>query len=618
MEKTFTLKVGESHTISILIDKLLSFGYESDPELVSGRFNHLGGDIKIFPTNKPQAIRVSFFGDEIESVAVLDNAGKLKVEEVQSLELADNSLNIEGLHIFPGNCVVHIDHGVGVFSHKEVRKIGSELIDYIVISYLNDDILRVPVTQIDKLSRYIGIGKRRPRLSKLGSETWKKTYKKTYEDVIKMARELLFIYAERQISKKKKLTFHPTWEKAIQQTFEFVETPDQIQTIKEIYQDQMSEKPMDRLICGDVGFGKTEVALRAITQAVANGYQAAVLVPTTILCEQHFLTFQKRLANLPVRVAKLSRFSTSGQTKETLEDINNGKIDILISTHKILRGIVNFKNLGLLVVDEEQKFGVKDKEKLKKIRSAIDVLVLTATPIPRTMFMALSGLRDISRLYSAPAGRKSVETVVTKYDLNLIVEAIMKEVARKGQVYYLYNNVAKIGAVRAKLNKAMPGVSIAVAHGQMAENQLLEVMSDFTAGKIDVLVCSTIIENGLDLPNVNTLIVEESDRFGLSQLYQIRGRIGRSKKQSYAYFTYPQKLLTENASKRLKSMAENTELGTGYEIALQDLEIRGGGNVLGRDQSGNMEAVGLILYSKMLKIAVDNLIQLDHGKTNRG
>ncbi len=607
-KKPLKLKVRQHHTIFELLKKLVDFGYvKADDEIKSGQFAHLGGDLKIYPVNCLTPIRLSLFGDEIEKITFFNIKTGQKIAETDQIDIESNCLNLEGSNISAGDYIVHIDHGIGVFSHREKAKIVGEELDYIVINYLNEDVLRVPASQIDKLSGYIGVGNKHPRLSKLGTATWKKTYHKAYDDVIKLARDLLDVYATREIANKKPLVFNQSWEREIVETFGFVETLDQTVAIEDTYKDQQKITPMDRLICGDVGFGKTEVAIRALTQAAANGYQSAILVPTTILCEQHFLTLQKRFANLPVKIARLSRFNSSAETVTTLLDVKDGRIDILVATHKILHSDVGFKNLGLLVIDEEHKFGVKDKEKLKKLKREVDVLTLTATPIPRTLFMSLSGLRDISRLYSAPAGRKSIETKIEKYDDVIIKNAILAETKRSGQVYYLHNQVATISGTEQKLRKMFPDLNINTAHGQMTESGLLSVMSDFTAGKIDVLVCSTIIENGLDLSNVNTLIVEESDRFGLSQLYQIRGRIGRSKRQAHAIFTYKTNKLSENATKRLKSMAENTELGTGYEIALQDLEIRGGGNILGRDQHGNMEAVGLVLYSKLLKKAVDKI-----------
>jgi len=605
MDKGLILKVGKNHTIAEIAAQLISFGYEkTSPILSSGQFHYLGGDVIIFPTNSIMPIRLEFFGDDLESINYFNLETSKKGKSVGVVNIEDNLLRIEGSKTKPGDYIVHIDHGIGLFSHRETKKINDEEISYIVVNYLNQDVLRVPVGQIDKLSRYIGIGRRKPRLNKLGTATWERTYRKTYNDVIKLARELLEVYASRKIANKKPLHFNQKWESEIVKTFGFVETSDQIKTLEEVYLDLQKNVPMDRLICGDVGFGKTEVAIRTITQAAANGCQSVVLAPTTILCEQHYRLFEKRFADLPIKIARLSRFTKKDEAEKILAETATGNVDVLISTHKILRNNPSFENLGLLVIDEEQKFGVKDKEKLKKLKENIDVLTLTATPIPRTLFMSLSGLRDISRLYSPPVNRLAINTRVEKYDDFIISDAIAKETGRGGQVYYLHNEVATTGGAKQKLEKMLPGLKIEVAHGQMGESALMGTMSKFTAGEIDVLVCSTIIENGLDLPNVNTLIVDESDKFGLSQLYQIRGRIGRSSKQAYAIFTYRDKKLTQNALKRLRALAENTELGTGYEIALSDLEIRGGGNILGRDQHGNMEAVGLVLYSKLLEAAV--------------
>jgi transcription-repair coupling factor (superfamily II helicase) len=364
---------------------------------------------------------------------------------------------------------------------------------------------------------------------------------------------------------------------------------------------------MDRLVCGDVGFGKTEIAIRAMAQAVANGYQAAMLVPTTILTEQHYVTLLKRFEHLPVRINHLSRFVDKSKQNEIIESANKGLVDVLIGTHKLFSQSIKFKNLGLIVIDEEQKFGVKDKERLKKLRANVNVLSLTATPIPRTLFMSLSGIRDISEINDPPRGRQKILTEVSKYDKEKVTEYISREIKRGGQVYYLHNRVETIGAKQNGLQKLFPRLKIEIAHGRMPEKKLADTMMKFADGRIDVLVCSTIVENGLDLPNANTLIVDDADRLGLSQLYQIRGRIGRSMKQSYALFMHNDKQITPNAFKRLKAIAENVELGSGFVIALSDLEIRGGGNILGKEQHGSMETVGLVLYSKLLKKAVQRL-----------
>jgi len=606
MKQFIEIKVGKNHTISDLIEFLIDFGYQQNGELISGSYHYIGDTVTIFPVNNLLPVRIEFFGKKIEKISEIDSKSGRKAQLINNINIEPNRLLLAEGTISPEEYVVHEDHGVGLFSHKETLLVEGEEITYVVLKYFGEDLLRVPPAQIVKLSRYFGIGRKRPKLNKLGSGSWQRTYQKTYENIIQMAKELLFVYASREISHKIPLTINKEWDQNITESFGFKETLDQASAIKDVYHDLGGNIPMDRLICGDVGFGKTEVAIRALTQAAANGKQSAILVPTTILAEQHFVTFCERFKNLPVKIARLSRFVNEAEKAEIIKGLKSGKIDILVSTHAILRSEIPFKNLGLLVVDEEQKFGVKDKEKLKKIKKDIDVLTLTATPIPRTLFMALSGLRDISVISTIPVGRQSIITQAEKYDDRLINNAIKREIGRKGQVYYLHNQVSTIAAVARKIKKEFPDYSVAIAHGQMPETTLSSTMSKFAAGQIDILVCSTIIENGLDLPNVNTLIVDESDRFGLSQLYQIRGRIGRSKTQAYALFTYRTKL-SLNATKRLKTLVENIELGSGYNIALHDLEIRGGGNILGKDQHGNMEAVGLILYGKLLNMAVDKL-----------
>lgn len=606
MENHILLKVGTNHTIKQIATDLIDFGYEKVILLSrAGEFSINGGMVKIFPSSALSPVTVDFFGDTIEKIFSFDPISQKKIDELKEATILRNSLTLDDRSILiPEDYVVHIDHGIGLFRRVSVRKVEDERIIYAEIEYLNGDILYVPITQIEKLTRYIGVGKRKPKLSKLGSVTWKKNYKKIYDDAIKVARELLIVYAKRELVQKTPRIINQEWEREVALTFDFEETIDQKKSIEQVYFDLQSSKPMDRLLCGDVGFGKTEVALRTTVQSVANGYQVVVLVPTTILCEQHFATFSERLANLPIKIERLSRFVVQKNQSEIVEQSESGKIDILIGTQAILRKNIKFKNLGLLIIDEEQKFGVKDKEKLKKMREEIDVLSLTATPIPRTLFMSLSGLRDISLISSIPIGRKPVETEVGVSHREKIVKYIEREMERKGQVYYLHNDVSTIISIQKWLKKEFPQAEIGIAHGQMREEDLANAMRDFAQEKIKILVCSTIIENGLDLPNANTLIADEADRFGLSQLYQIRGRIGRSPKQSYALFTYREKCLTNNAVKRLKALVDNTELGLGYNIATADLEIRGGGNVLGREQHGSMEAVGLILYSKLLAQAV--------------
>jgi len=602
-------KVGSKEDTEKILMSLIDFGYQRVPQIsVAGTFSLSGGNLAIYSANNPLPIMVDFFGSETESIFSYDLKNGKIFHRYDEIIIQPNIIRLDdGSTIKPEDFVVHEDHGIGMFSGIKTKKVDDQDQTYILISYLNNDILYLPVEAKTKLSPYIGVGRRRPKLSKLGSVTWQKTYKKTYENVILLARELLNIYAKRELVTRRTWTINKEWDKEVAKTFGYKETKDQDSAIADIKKDIQGNKPIDRLICGDVGFGKTEVAIRAISQAVANGYQVAILVPTTILAEQHFVTLKKRFSNLPVVVGHLTRFVKASEQNEIISSINKGSTDIVVATHRLFSSQIKFKNLGLLVIDEEQKFGVKDKEKLKKLRSGLDIISMTATPIPRTLFMALSGIRDISQIASPPLGRKSIETRVEKYAEETVKEYIDREIKRKGQIYYLHNEVATIESKRRNLEKEYPKLIIKTAHGQMREELLAETMSQFADGKIDILVCSTIIENGLDLPNVNTLIVDESDKFGLSQLYQIRGRIGRSKNQAYALFTYKNKKITQNAFKRLKAIVENTELGSGYNISLSDLEIRGGGNILGKEQHGNMEAVGLVLYSKLLKKAVENL-----------
>ncbi|MEI6498590.1 MAG: DEAD/DEAH box helicase [bacterium] len=599
-----------NHTFDEVVKKLVNFNYDKIIQgvLSPGQFSVLGGLIKLYPINEKHAVVLDYFGNKLEKIFSLDDSCEKKIDELVEVNVLPNRLKlIDHTNINPGDYVVHDDHGIGIFSTLMIREISSESILYVVIKYYNEDVLYVPIDQISKISTYIGINTRKPKLNKLGSASWKNTYKRTYENIILVAKELLNIYATRKIVNKKPRNFFGDWNDEIIRTFEFNETADQQSAIESVYTDLASANPMDRLICGDVGFGKTEVAIRATAQTLANGYQVAILVPTTLLTEQHFVNLSERFKNLPVKIERISRFSSLINQSEIFKNLESGAIDVIIGTHKLLSNRVKFKNLGLLVIDEEQKFGVKHKEVIKKIEESIDVLTLSATPIPRTLFMSISGIRDISQIATIPMGRKAIETKIIEHSEQLVEEYIARELARDGQVYYLHNEVSTIGGRKNKLQKMFPNVAIGIAHSQMSEQSLMQTMGEFSAGKIKILVCSTIIENGLDLANANTLIVDNSDKFGLSQLYQIRGRIGRSKVQAHSLFTYPKKTLTENAVKRLRALAKNNELGTGFDIALHDLEIRGGGNILGREQHGNMEAIGLVLYSKMLKKAVENL-----------
>jgi len=508
--------------------------------------------------------------------------------------------------IKPGDFIVHIEHGIGQFKGIKNMTMGNSQKEYMVITYAANDILYVPTEQIDRISRYVGSGERQPVLSRLGTHEWNRTKQKVKEEVEEIAQDLLELYAARQIIPGYAFTQDTVWQKELEASFPYIETPDQIKVQEEVKEDMSQPRPMDRLIIGDVGYGKTEIAIRAAFKAVMDNKQVAVLVPTTVLAEQHYLTFKQRMGAFPVKIDVLSRFRSTREQKSVIEGITNGSIDICIGTHRLLQKDISFKDLGLIVVDEEQRFGVSHKEYLKKLREQVDVLTLSATPIPRTLHMSLVGVRDMSVIETPPENRLPVKTYVAEYSDQLVREAILRELERNGQVFFVHNRVQGIAQVAAKLKNLVPEAQIEIAHGQMPEEKLEQVMLDFQKGESNLLVCTTIIESGLDLPNVNTLIVNRADRFGLTQLYQLRGRIGRGSNLAYAYFLYDkEKRLTPTAEKRLMSIFEATELGAGFGIAMKDLEIRGAGTLLGTRQSGNISAVGFSLYTQLLSQAVE-------------
>lgn len=508
------------------------------------------------------------------------------------------------LELSEGDYVVHEHHGVGQYAGIKTLTVAGVTRDYITIKYAGKDSLYVPCDQLDKVSKYSGKNDT-VVLSKMGGGEWIKKKAKAKKAAKDMAKELIALYAER--SRRPGYAFSPDgeWQREFEDGFEYEETEGQLEAIKEIKKDMEKPCPMDRLLCGDVGFGKTEVALRAAFKCVMDGKQAAVLVPTTILAFQHFRTFCSRMHGFPVKIEMLSRYVSPKNAKEVLKRLESGETDIVVGTHKILGKNVKFKDLGLLIVDEEQRFGVAHKERLKEMSKQIDVLTLTATPIPRTFNMALVGIRDMSVLEEAPIDRYPVQTYVLEYDYTIIMEAIKKELRRGGQVFYMHNKVEDIHTVAAHIKAEIPDAVVSVAHGQMDKDEISEIWYDMTEGKIDVLVCTTIIETGVDVPNANTLIIEDADRMGLAQLHQIRGRVGRSNRRAYAYLTWkPEGVLNEIAQKRLVAIKEFTEFGSGFRIAMRDLEIRGAGNLLGAEQSGHMEAVGYDMFVKILEQAV--------------
>ena len=507
----------------------------------------------------------------------------------------------------PGDLVVHENYGIGRFVSMEQIKVDGAVKDYVKIAYQGSDTLFVPATQLDMVSKYIGGGSEdgNVKLSKIGSDAWQKTKTKARKAAKDMAGELIKLYAERKRQAGFAFAADSPWQQEFEDNFPYPETDDQLRCIADIKHDMESPTPMDRLLCGDVGFGKTEVALRAVMKAVMDSKQVAILVPTTVLAQQHYQTAVSRFRGFPVNIDVLSRFRTPAQQTRTLQNLRAGTVDLIIGTHKLLQKTVQFKDLGLLIVDEEQRFGVTHKERLKEISKGVDVLTLSATPIPRTLNMALSGIRDMSTIEEPPADRYPVQTYVIEHSNAIIDDAIRREVERGGQVYYLHNRVETIDQCASALKRRIPGLNVAVAHGKMGEEALGDVMNAMADGEIQVLVCTTIIETGLDIPNANTLIIENADRFGLSQLHQLRGRVGRSTRHAYAYFTYrPDKALTEIAEKRLSAIRDFAEFGSGFKIAMRDLEIRGAGNLLGAEQSGHMMSVGYDMYLKLLDEAV--------------
>jgi len=628
-DNTLLLEKNQILGLSAVLRKLDEMGYEkvfkvSDP----GEFSKRGGIVDVFPINSERAARLDFLGNEVDSINLLD----IKVEdEKKSKEILRKKLksqkmlsDLKGLK--PGDYLVHLDHGVARFRGIEkfqIQNIKSQTNfndqnpkfqnrDYYILEYATSDKLYVPVGLERKLSRYVGFTE--PKISRLGSSLWQKTKGNIKESVEKLAKELLRLYAKKEISRRPPYEQDQELESQFRTGFAFQETPDQIQAMEEVKNDLQKTKPMDRIICGDVGFGKTEIAMRTALLAAANSRQTILICPTTILANQHFNSFKKRFAKLPIMVFMLSGLQAKTEQEKIIKKLSEGKIDILIGTHRVLSKDA-FPALGgsaeagkkpqLLIIDDEQKFGVRQKEKLREINPALDVLSLSATPIPRTIYFALSSLKNISFIQTPPEGRQSIKTKVLPYKKESVRKIINLELKRQGQVYFLHNRVESIEAKAAELKELCPKAKIGTIHGRMPEKKLIGIMDGFQKGEINVLAATTIIENGLDLPNVNTIIVEDSARLGLSQAHQIRGRVGRSPAKSFAYFMFEKKNLTPAAKQRLKALEDAQELGAGYRIAIKDLELRGAGNILGKEQSGAINKSGLNLYSQMLSEAIE-------------
>jgi len=608
-DNTIFLEKNQNYNFSQFLRKLDEMGYERVFKVENqGEFSQRGGIIDVFPVNLNRAIRIDFLGNEVESIEFLNISleNEKKSKDVLKKRLTSQKLFSDLKGLKPGDFLVHLDHGIGKFLEiKEFAFPDSENQKYYVLEYDKQDKLYVPLGLERKLSRYVGFVD--PKISRLGSLVWHKTKKKIKEEIEKLAKELLALYAKKEVSKRTPYSTDNELDFQLRAGFEYDETPDQLQAIEDIKKDLSKSKPMDRIVCGDVGFGKTEVALRASLLAAANNRQTALICPTTILANQHYNFFKKRFEKLPIRVAMLSRMQNKIEQKKILSDLKDGRTDIVIGTHRILSKDVQFKNLQLLIIDDEQRFGVKQKEKLRELRPSLDVLSLSATPIPRTIYLAMSSFKNISLMQTPPQGRKSVKTKVLPYNAKVIKKAINSELKRKGQVYYLHNRIQTIEKVKSEIKKLVPRAKIGVIHGRLPENKLFKIMDDFQKEKTNILLATTIIENGLDISKVNTIIIEDATRFGLSQAHQIRGRVGRSHTESFAYFLYDPKMLTALAKERLNALEDSQELGAGYRIAIRDLELRGAGNILGKEQSGTINKIGLNLYSQILSEAVEKM-----------
>lgn len=561
----------------------------------------------------PGAFSSGFECDDFDLVVIsTGEVFDIKQKRKKSISAFKEGEKIVFADLKEGDFIVHKTHGIGQYIGVNTIKADGVTKDYIKIKYKGDDILYVPTDALDNVRKYIGPEISNLSLNKLGSNDWKKQKERVKNNLREVAEELIRLYAKRQKMQGFSFAKDTPWQQEFEDSFEYTETDDQLRCTQEIKKDMESARPMDRLLCGDVGYGKTEVAMRAAFKACMNQKQVAYLVPTTVLAQQQYQSFKERFKDYPINIGGLSRFRTPKEQKEIVQKLETGEVDILVGTHRILSKDVKFKNLGLLIIDEEHRFGVKAKETIKQLKESIDVLTMTATPIPRTLHMSVVGMRDMSVIYEPPHNRKPVQTYVLEYDLEVIREAITKELERGGQVFYLYNNVQNIIKKAGDISKLVPEAKVDLAHGQMTSRELENIMQDFVDKKTNVLVCTTILESGIDIPNANTIIVENADRLGLAQLYQIRGRVGRSDSQAYAYITYRRdKMLSEDADKRLKAIKEFTEFGSGFKIAMRDLEIRGAGSIMGEIQHGHMEQVGYDMYCKLL----DEVVKEIKGET---
>ena len=627
MFESIKIYKGRDVKYAALARELVGYGYERCQRISEpGDFSMRGSVIDIFPPTFEGPVRIELSGDKVESIRSYSVLSNETIEEhamviilpkmalypkrkaSKGIELGEKAPLGSFIDVELNDYVVHVDHGIGVFKGFEKVDFKGEKKDNIVIEYADGDKLYVPVEEMHLMQRYLGFEKRPPKIYRLGSKAWQNAKERVKKGIYSMAFELLELNAMRVKLSGFSFSRDTEWQDEFEKRFQFTETPDQARSSREVKKDMESQRPMDRLLCGDVGYGKTEVALRAAFKACMNNKQVAILVPTTLLAEQHYITFKERMRDFPIKVEFVCRFRTKGEVSETLKGLENGTVDIVIGTHAILRKNMKFKDLGLVVIDEEQRFGVKDKEKLKKMRTLVEVLTLTATPIPRTLYMSLMGLKDMSIIETPPGNRLPIDVVVSEYDKGLVKKAVLREKRRNGQVFFIHNRVEGIEGIAKGLSESIPGLRIGVAHGQMPSRELEGVMREFIKGTIDVLVCTVIIESGIDIPNANTLIVNRADTFGLADLYQLKGRVGRFKNKAYSYFLVPKgRVISSESERRLKAIARYTELGSGFKIAMEDLEIRGAGNILGAQQHGYISSVGFDLYCRMLREIVASL-----------
>jgi len=623
MFKALKLYTGQNIDLEYLNSTLVDFGYKRQEQvLLEGDFARRGAVTDIFPVSFELPIRIELDNEKIAAVKTFnpDNGEPLwphNIVIILPFKRASGSKAVAFSEEFPlenfvdlkvGDLVVHNQHGIGKFLGMEKVKLQGISKDHLVIEYDRNEKLFVPVDAMHLVQKYIAFHTLKPKLYRLGSKEWQRTKQHARKGIQKLAWELLSVQAMRQAGNGFKFSPDTPWQADFEKTFPYEETPDQAKAAQDVKRDMESAKPMDRLLCGDVGYGKTEVAMRAAFKAVMDNKQAAYLVPTTILAEQHYKNFTGRLKDFPVNVQTLSRFRTQGEQDKIIKSLREGSVDIVIGTHRMLSEDVGFKDLGLVIVDEEQRFGVTAKERLKKLKTTTDMLFLTATPIPRTLYMSLMGARDLSVINTPPQNRLPIKTIVVEYDADLAAQAIKRELARKGQVFFLHNRILDLEKVKDNIARRLPdNARIAVGHGQMPAKLLESVMSDFISGNIDILISTMIIESGIDIPNANTIIVNNAHMFGLSDLHQLRGRVGRFNRSAYAYFMIPRNaLLEQQARERLQAIEEHSGLGAGFNISMEDLQIRGAGDLLGKQQHGFINAVGFDLYCRLLKEAIAN------------